>query len=461
MDLFFSELLKERGPLYQQIYSLIANYIITGRLKAGDRLPSKRALSTQLGVSVITIQGAYDMLCDEGYIISRPRSGFYVQKVDTPKMAIQVLEKPVHIEKSEYKYDFRMNAVDRNSFPYKTWGRLMRETILDGQDLLRRSDARGDSVLRESLAQHLEQLRGVKCSPRQIFIGAGIEYLQMLLCRIFDGYMFALEDPCYPKLRKVLENDNRLYENIPLDKNGIMIDKLEESCAEIVCITPSHQFPTGVEMPIGQRSRLLKWACGGNKRRYIIEDDFGGEFDLDGIPARCMQGLDTNGRVIYMGSFSRILAPTIRIAYMILPFPLLEITQERFSAYSSTVSFFEQRALSRFINEGYMLQHIRRTKNVLRRRRELLFELICTIPEDRRPAIDLHTVSSHAVLYLKKGDALSFIHKANLCGVRVYNMADFYKNKKDTPKNCIVLGISDISETQIKEAFCCIRDLFV
>lgn len=457
MDLFASELNRQHGqPMYRQIYEKIAERIICGKLCFGEKLPSKKRLAQQLGVSVITIQTAYDMLSDEGYIQSRPRSGFYVCRVDPLLTSGRSPQKHRHQQEPAFRFDLRMNAVDASIFPFKQWAGFMREAILDGQDFLVAGDARGDLELRESICRYLNTVRGVQCNERQVLVGAGIESLLVMLCQIFDAARFAVEEPCYPKVRTVLQNCSKDFSSIALDEEGICIADLERSGAEIVYVTPSHQFPTGITMPIGRRMDLLNWAYRGSeqgKKRYIIEDDFGGEFDLDGRPVRCLQGLDQNASVIYIGSFSRVLAPSVRVSYMVLPFDLLQITERKFRSYSSTVSRFEQQALSRFLDSDCFLRHVRKTRHALRHKRDVLLELLERIPVQSRPVCRRESVSSHAVLRLQKKNAEAFCCQAAERGVRVIRMSDFYANPQNADGSEILLGIAAPSEQDIRLAF--------
>lgn len=364
-------------PLYLQVYRRLAQRIRSGELRDGEKLPSKRALATHLRISMSTVETAYDMLVTQGYVTARARSGYYANGIgdlipDSPSVPVE--REPEGSAPETYQYDFGAGAVDTSAFPYATWSKIAREVLSNGGALLTRGDVRGDECLRAAIAKYLKAFRGVNCRPDQIIVGAGMEYLMELIAGLVSGTL-ALENPCYPTTGRILKNLGRETRPIPLDSGGMSADKLEESDASIAYITPSHQFPMGIVMPVMRRLRLLQWAA-QSENRYLIEDDYDSEFRYSGRPVPSMQGMDHADKVIYTGTFSRSIAPSIRIAYMVLPRRLLRRFMEKYGTYSSTVSRFEQHTLCRFIESGSFARHVNRMRLTYRRRRDIAVEAL-------------------------------------------------------------------------------------
>ncbi len=409
------------APLYEQLYRHLAAEIRAGRLAAGERLPSKRALSAHLHISRNTVEAAYVMLAQEGYVSARPRSGFYVSpleaRFDSPAAPAPAPTEPP----PRFTLDLKTNAVDVASFPYRTWAKLNRAVLLDGAALLEAGDPRGDLPLRRAIALHLREFRGVSCDASQVVVGAGMEYLLMLLLRLLGGApAFALEDPGYPKTAAILRGSGVTVRHIPLDAEGMRPDALRKSGADIAYVTPSHQFPTGCIMPVGRRLKLLAWA-GEQEGRYVIEDDYNGEFHFSGRPIPAVQGLDRAGRVIYMSTFSRVLAPSIRIGYMVLPPALAAKLADTLGSYSSTVSRFEQQTLLRFLAEGYLDRHLAQVKAIYRRRRDALTARLreLSVPYTGESA------GLHLLLRLSPARAAEARQRAALRRLRLYWLSDF------------------------------------
>ena len=303
-------------PLYEQLYRSIAAEISAGTLPAGARMPGKRSLAEELSVSVNTVDGAYQMLAAEGYLASRPRSGFYVQEYPARPApgkeagAPPALSAPPPPAGPPVRYDLSTSGVDTRLFPARTWARLQKELLYTSPGLLSRGDPRGEPELRQALAGYLEEYRGVRCGPEQIVVGAGIEYLLSLLAPLLPGPA-AVENPGYPRARQVLENSGRPCRFVPVDEGGLSVAALAASDAAVCYVTPSHQFPTGATMPAPRRAELLGWAAQRPGGRYIIEDDYDSEFRFDTRPLPSLQGMaGAAGPVIYLSTVARS-----RVAY--------------------------------------------------------------------------------------------------------------------------------------------------
>ncbi len=362
-------------PMYEQLYRYFVSEIRMGRLKQGEKLPSKRALCAHLGVSRSTVETAYELLAAEGYIRSRPKSGYYVSdyvvfdaEEPRPLPSFPRAEQPA----ATSVFDLSTASVDVSLFPYSSWARLNKEVVYSSPELLQRGDRQGDPALREALCSFLSEYRGVSCSPEQIVVGAGLEYLYTMLLQLFPkDAVFGVEDPGYAAVERTILSFGRGLRHLPLDENGLSAEALEHSDASVAYLTPSHQFPMGVTMPADRRSRLLRWATEAPER-WIIEDDYDSEFRYVSRPLPAMQGMDSAGRVVYVGTFSRSIAPSIRMAYMVLP-PALLARYETLSGYGlSTVSRYEQAVMARFLSEGLYARYLRRVGNLYRERRQRL-----------------------------------------------------------------------------------------
>ncbi len=361
-------------PLYLHLYKCIKNDILNGVLLPKTKLPSKRSFAKNLGVSNITVENAYAQLQAEGYIYSVPKKGFYVTEIPKAvhKIKDQQTEKNIkkHIQNSyidvsnQYEVDLVSNRTHTDNFPFSIWAKLMREIISEkSSELMEKSPWGGIMELRSAISTHLKQFRNIEVEPEQIITGAGTEYLYTLIIQLL-GYnkIYAVEDPGYKKVAQIYKSNNVACEYIPIDNSGIIIEELEKHHADIAHISPSHHYPTGIVTPISRRYEILGWAS-REKGRYIIEDDYDSEFRLAGRPIPTLQSIDVMECVIYINTFTKSLAPTIRISYMVLPKKLLERFYDKLSFYSCTISNFEQYTLARFIKDGYFEKHINRMRN--------------------------------------------------------------------------------------------------
>lgn len=447
-----------KKPLYMQLYVYLVKEIRAGNLKENEKLPSKRELSAHLKISQNTIDTAYQMLVDEGYVRAVPRSGFYVCKLDAPLIRPQaeymaIREQPQQLQ-TAFKYIFSTSAVDTRSFPYLTWSKIAKNIMYNNPELLSHGHPQGDECLRTALGKYLHEFRGINCTPEQIIIGAGIEYLLGLITEILGvSRVYALENPGYLKAYHIIKNNGGSIRFIGLDSCGILPAELNASRADVVYITPSHQFPTGAVMPIGRRMEILKWANSGGDR-YVIEDDYDSEFRFNGRPIPALQGLDNTDRVIYIGTFSRSIAPSIRIAYMVLPKPLLEIYKRDFYFYSSTVSRFEQHTLAHFIEGGHFGRHVNRMRNIYKKRKEALVDAIKSTPLGENSEIIGENAGLHFLLRLNNGMtegeliAGAAAHGVKLTGLSHYCLAP----SAFSPGSTVVLGYAGLQPQDITEA---------
>lgn len=437
----FTPAFQNDTPLYDQLYRYIVSLIRSGELTQGERLPSKRRLAGHLGVSLTTVERSYGLLTAEGYLEALPRSGYRVSPalaaIPAPPQTPPSPRRP----REKLSECFSTSAVDTSVFPFSTWARLSREAVYENPDLLQRGDGQGDWGLRGALSDFLHQYRGVNCSPEQVVLGAGLEGIMWILLQLLPRAVFALEDPGYAALRRLLDNLGREYVPVPVDEKGMEVSALAASGADVAYVTPSHQFPMGVTTPVGRRGELLRWAY-EKPGRYIIEDDYDSEFRYASRPIPAMQGLDEGGRVIYVGTFSRTIAPSIRVAYLILPHSLLEEYRARFGHASATVSRFEQETLCRFLTTGAYGRHLRRVGNLYRKRRDALVGALESWGELRGAEAGLHLLFT-----LPGREEGELVERAARGGFRVRGLGEYCLRARPLP-GTLVLGFAGLPAEQ-------------
>lgn len=450
-----------KTPLYEQLYQAIADQIRKGNLKYPDLLPSKRALEEMMKVSHSTIETAYSLLSAEGYIESIPRVGYRVNRRIPMPFTVLSMAKPgmdrirsvsgsktqePKEENADRYLSFSTGDVDTSLFPYSSWARIYKEVVYQNPDLLQRGEAVGDLHLRKTLAAFLNQYRGVVCGPQQIIVGSGAEYLLGLLIQLFDeDITIGLEDPGYPAVRRILTNYGRFYLSLDMDQKGLKEEQLYQKKIDLVYVTPSHQFPMGTTMPAERRSRILSWAekCGG----YIIEDDYDSEFRYRSRPLKALQGLDKAGRVIYMGTFSRSLAPSIRVAFMVLPQELMKRYQQKFGKQSCTVSRFEQQVLAEFIDRGLYVRHLRRCTNLYKKKEARLIEDLTAI---KGSFVSGQGAGLHFLLHLPSVSREGLIRAAQTYRLQLHFL-DEYAEKTQMPYPILVIGFGGLSFEQMSQ----------
>lgn len=446
----------DKIPLYEQIYSYIKEEIQKGAIPSGEKLPSTRALCRHLDVSRSTVELAYEQLLSEGYIEAQPYRGYFVAEIEGLYQfgaGGGAEEKRERRKEKQYKYDFTPNGVDLKSFPYNAWRKLSRECLTDDRaELFRLGCPQGEYGLRSAISSYLHQARGVNCTPEQIIVGAGNDYLLMLLCSVLgNGHKVALENPTYRQAYRLFANLSYDVRTVDMDGKGMCVDKLESSGADIAFVMPSHQYPLGIVMPIRRRMELLRWAE-EEEGRYIIEDDYDSEFRYKGKPIPALQGYDGRGKVIYIGTFSKSIAPAIRMSYMVLPEPVCRMYRERCGFISSTVSKVDQMILQKFIEEGYYERHLNKTRALYKSRHDTLLSALKDMEPDIR--ISGENAGVHLLLHFCDGRSEEeLIQKASEKGVKVYGLSGYYVDGKEKPgETVILLGYANMNEEKIREA---------
>ncbi len=451
---------KGKTPLYEQIYNYIKHDIQNGRIKAREKLPSSRALSAYLEVSRSTVDLAYEQLLSEGYLESVPCKGYYACQIEelyhfSPDRSMK--EKLVFQEKSSCQYDFTPRGIDLDSFPYGVWRKITRNILLDDKkELFQLGDPRGEWELRETICSYLHQARGVNCCPGQIIIGAGNDYLLLLLSTLLGKERrIAMETPTYKHAYKIFEQLGYSLCTIPMDARGMQVSKLQGSGVDIAYVMPSHQYPLGIVMPIKRRLELLSWAA-NQEGRYIIEDDYDSEFRYKGKPIPALQGTDQRDSVIYIGTFSKSIAPAIRISYMVLPDRLMQKCENQILHFSSTVSRIDQMILNQFLKDGYYERHLNRMRIIYGKRHDFLLKELKKIKGCR---ITGENAGVHLLVEFVNGmTEEEGIRKAKEEGVKVYPLSEYEIRGpeeniiREEKKSTVILGYATLSEPEILEA---------
>lgn len=366
-----------KAPLYEKIYEYIKNEIVEGRISTGEKLPSTRLLAGNLAVSRSTVEMAYDQLLAEGYIEAKPCRGFFVCDV-----AQLYRLKPVHIKsraseercrEEACEVDFSPYAIDTRSFPYNIWRKISRNVLMDdNEELLFAGDGQGEYGLRREIADYLHQARGVNCSPSDVILGAGNEYLEILLTQMLGKKRTILmENPGYPQAYRTFCNMGYRVKTVAAAEQGLNVKTVRDIAPELVYIMPSHQFPIGSIMPLKARLELLAWAA-EKEERYLIEDDHDSEYRYRGKPIPSLQSVDAQGKVIYLGTFSKSIAPSLRISYMVMPPQLVRCYRENCGFYSTTVPRMQQEILKEFIRNGHFERHLNKMRGIYRSRHDFL-----------------------------------------------------------------------------------------
>ncbi|MGC6175737.1 PLP-dependent aminotransferase family protein [Lacrimispora sp. 38-1] len=441
-------------PLYEFLYKNIKEEILSGKFKADEKLPSKRNLAQHLKLSVVTVENAYTQLILEGYIYSVEKRGYFICDLDEITSSVQTVRRTKSensINKNNYLVDLTSNNISSIKFPFSVWSKLMREIISDHNTrLLDAAPYSGVKELRSAISDYLYNFRGMSVSHDQIIIGAGTEYLYSLIIQLLGRKkIYAIENPGYQKIAKIYKYNDVDYKYVDLDEYGISASKLNENCAQIVHISPSHHFPTGVVMPIKRRNEILKWA-NDKSDRYIIEDDYDSEFRFTGRPIQTLQCIDKNEKVIYINTFSKSIAPSIRISYMVLPYSLLKLYKENLSFYACTVPSFEQFTLAKFISDGYYEQHINRMRNYYKKHRDFIIKSIKASSFGEKVTILEENSGLHFLLSVNTNlEDAELKRLAAKKGIKISFLSEYYHNRKSSPQHIIVINYSGVDSDRI------------
>ena len=437
-------------PIYEQIYEFIKNEIKNAHILPDTKLPSTRSLAQSLKVSRTTVVNAYEQLLAEGYLKSRAGSGYIVNRLDVLNIERKEYKRELKKEKNVYEsldIDFSPTKIDSKSFPYASWRSIARKVFSsEKEDVFIAGDKQGEDGLRIQISDYLRTARRVICSPNNIIVGAGSEYLIMLLGLLLGHRHIALENPGYIKAKAIFKSMFWNIWSIDMDDEGMDINILDSTNADICYLMPANQYPTGVIMPINRRRELISW-CYRGKDRYIIEDDYDSEFRFVGKPIPAMQGLDPE-KIIYLGTFSKSIAPAIRVGYMVLPEKLMEEYEKKLNFLSCTVPRSDQDILEIFIREGYFERHLNRMRTNYRIKRDIL---IAEIKEKISKAKVFENNSGlHILLTLEDLTEDEIINYGEMSGIRLYPISIFYSGKNKR-KSTVLLGFASLTVDEIKK----------
>lgn len=444
--------------MYEYLYNCIKEDILAKKLLPDEKLPSKRGFAKNLGVSVITVENAYAQLAAEGYIYSLPKKGYFIASLEkTPtKLSPPEPSKEPQIKKEpEFFADFVRNSVAPDTFPFSIWAKLLREVTNTEKEesLLAETSSGGVLKLREAISKHLYQFRGMSVEPEQIIVGAGTQYLYGIIIQLLGrNLIYGVEDPGYPRLTQIYGSNDVQCRHISMDEQGVIPKDVESSGTDILHITPSHHFPTGIVMPVSRRYELLSWAA-QNENRYIIEDDYDCEFRLFGKPIPTLQSIDVMEKVIYINTFSKSLAPGLRISYIVLPKHLAEGFYSKLGFYSCTVPTFEQFTLARFIEEGYFEKHINRMRTYYRKQRDQILKLIRQSPLSPYVKIREEDAGLHFLLEVDTHVADDeLIKSAQKAGIRITSLSQHYHKRQVESSHTLIVNYSGIEPSIIEPA---------
>ena len=448
--------LERRGdlPRYDYLYRCIKGDILSGRLAAGEKLPSKRALAAHLGTAVVTVENAYAQLLAEGYLTSRERSGCYVAQVETRQSPPPPPAPVQTVPERRWLLDLRGVGSGIEGFPFSVWARLTRQVLSErGEELLRSVPHNGVLELRQAISRHLYRFRGMEVPPEQIVVGAGAEYLYNLIVQLLGRELtYGVEDPGYSKAAKIYRLNGAACAFLPMDGQGISPKTAQERRVEVLHLSPNHQFPTGVVMPIARRQGLLRWAEEG-ERRYLVEDDYDSEFRFTGRPIPALQSADQQGRVIYVNTFSRTLAPSLRISYMVLPQGLMERYQDRLGFYACTVPAIEQYTLAQFLEKGHFESHISRMRVFYRGQRDRIIDWILTSPLAGRCRVLREEAGLHFLLELdtsRPDQALRGLTEEQ--GIRLSFLTDYENQEGSARPHTLVVNYPGVGLEHLEQA---------
>ncbi len=449
--------------LYEQIYEYIRGEIMDGRLSRGERLPSARLLAQNLQVSRSTADAAYAQLASEGYLSARRGSGHYVCDVRA-LYHFTGGQKTDASRKYPSGYHFLPGQIDEEGFPYNAWRKSSQEALAAleaSRGLLRPGEPQGEYALRKEIASYLHHARGVRCEPEQMIIGAGNEYLLQMLLQILGGpCRVVMESPTYLQAYDTFRNAGCPVAAVPMDADGMQADRIPEAFAgtdrkdcgvTLAYVMPSHQFPLGCVMPLRRRMELLAWAGAGDGR-YLIEDDHDSEFRYKGRPVPSLQGMDRAGTVIYLGTFSNSIMPSIRISYLVLPSQLVELYHRTCGFYASTVSRIQQMTVCRFISCGYFERHLNKMRGIYKGKHDCLMQLLNGRPWVHRIYGD-HAGLHIAVEIDSVRTEAEIIARAKASGLDVQGMSGCCPAGFASPgaRPVLLLGFGNLTKEQMQE----------
>lgn len=441
---------KSKDPLYIQLYSYILKAIKDGKIENGEKIPSRRELAKVLAISEITVNGAYQKLVSEGIITSRERSGFYV----TYKGELNIQYDNISWEDGKkHKYVLSPNSLDYSKIPMAKLSKFLRDSVYDDPTLLDYGDKPGDELFRIAITKHLYSVRGINCSPDQVITSAGIDYLLFCLCRVLnDKGIFGFENPGYTRSYWTIKNSGVQYKMFDIGLSGANIEGIEKIGVNILYLMPNHQYPVGYIMKDQIRHKLLDWLS-TDPNRYIIEDDYDGEFTYGDDTPSTLFSMDKSNRVIYIGNFSRCIAPSIRIAYAVIPKDLIATWRKKVQFYNCLVSRFDQHALAKLIDEGQITRLIRKRKRNYQKTRDAAIAAFKNSTLAERIHISGEGGGTHMLVTFDSSlDEMELKTRASQNGIKITTISTYmHRYNPMIPERTFVFGYGGLSEHQVKD----------
>lgn len=355
---------KNSKPAYLQLYECLKHDIVTGVFSYGSKMPSKRILAEDTGVSIITVQHAYEILCEEGYLEGRQRSGYFTVYKDSDFVSVaDGMEETVSNVVKEH------HPKSKTTFPFSVLSKTIRKVLLDyGDSILVKSPNRGCTELRAAISAYLKRSNGMNVRPEQIVIGSGAEYLYSLIVQLLGkNRVFGLEHPSYNKIQQVYEANGVSCDMLKLGQDGVKTSELNRTKASVLHITPFNSYPSGITADVSKRKEYLQWAK--QRKAYIIEDNYSAELTVSMKNDDTVFSMAEEASVIYLNTFSETIAPSMRVGYLVLPEKLLEQFEEKLGFYSCTVPVFEQYVIAELLNSGDFERHINRVRRERRKKK--------------------------------------------------------------------------------------------
>jgi len=465
-----------RKDLTGQLYRQLSDAIRSGRLAPGQQLPPTRLLAEQLGLSRKTVAEAYSRLTLDKLVVGRVGAGSYVQAPADPRpqrmdrsglASADIVRKwdsmptPLRhpLPEGRSRYEFIGGATTPSHFPMDEWRRCVTHALRQDPALRGRyGDAEGVPLLREAIARHIAFARGVVCTPANVVVTNGAQQALDLLGRVLlePGCVVAVEDPGYPAARGLFASQGAQVVGIPVDGEGIIVERIPDG-TRLIYVTPAHQFPLGMPMSVTRRRALL--ARARDIGAIVIEDDYDSEFRYEGRPTDSLQSMDMHGIVVFVGTFSKVMLPELRLGYMVLPETLLNATLTVKHLTDWHTNTMNQHALAKFIGDGYLQKHIRRCHGIYATRRERLQTLFATLLAPWFELVPAEAGFHLAALCKREIDIDLLLRLARRAEVGLYSLANFYADQP--PQQGLYLGYGAIDTLDIEPALTRVRDILI
>ena len=454
---------KEKGKaLYQNLYECLKQDILTGRIEAGSRIPSKREMAESHGISVRTVMNAYDQLLAEGYLISREKRGYFVAKIYEKSVRMRKVLPQKGEDGENLLVNFSSNHLIYERFPFSMWKKVMREVLTEYEtELIERADCCGVMQLREAVASYLGRARGMEVSAENIIIGSGVESLYGRLFKILpQDAIYAAETPGYRKIPWIYEDLNLNWCSVGMDEEGISMEELRKSGASVIHVSPEHHYPLGIAMTEKRKQELLEWES-EYPDRYILEDDYDCEFRYQSQMNSILKSMDRHHRVIYMNTFGKTLAPGVRISYMVLPEKLMERCRESANKFANPVSSCEQYTMAKFLNDGYFERHLRRMKMYCKESGQQLMRLLRA--SKKLPVVEITGGESGTHLLVKLDTDLTDMQirwAARQRGIGVSCLSQYCSFPEERYAKTLVMTYSNVDLDVLEEALRRLEEIF-